>query len=112
MLHINEDKNILLFDDKEYNKDFNYLPLLVSGFSRLNPKQTIHFGIDLDETPAGFILYVQRILETVKNINQLILYFKEDSPGFIESLTASNLKWHSIKDLYELSHNKRISLNK
>ena len=58
MLYINKEKNSLIFDQENFEINYNYLPMLFQAFGELDPNRTIHFAIELEKTPVLFILFL------------------------------------------------------
>lgn len=88
-LYINMEKNSLVFNDIDYEKNYNYTPLIAGALNKLDPHQTINFAIDLDETPIIFMLYIDKIKRAVPDID-IKVYHKEDSPLLRENIEKEN----------------------
>lgn len=96
MTMINIETNKIIFDDQNYDKKLNYLPMIVDGLSKLDPTKEICFLIDLDKTPVVFIMYISKVYKETGT--DFKLFFREDSEELKVALEAQGLKWNSIKD--------------
>lgn len=97
-LYINKTQNSIVFNEEDFEIDTNYMPEIVLALMELNPEKTMHFGIDLPETPAIFVLYINKILKENPTID-IKLYHRDTSEILKLSLKSFGIEYHNIKDM-------------
>jgi hypothetical protein len=103
MLYINSPKNSLIFDEKDFKIDKNYLPMLVLAFRELDKDRPINFAIELEKTPIIFILFLRKLLkETDAKIN---IYFKENSESLRAALKSYDIIYKPLSDFPDIKRN-------
>ena len=96
MFWVNKEKNRIMFDDREFQEDLNYLPLLVEALTSMDNKESIHFGIDLAKTPVVFVFYIAKVIKEAGVDVQM--YFSEDSKELRAGLESVQLEYRNIED--------------
>lgn len=96
MLYKNVEKNMILFDEKDFHINHNYLPLIVDALKDLDNSKDIHFGILLEETPAIFVMYISKVIKD--SGIKIHMYFKEDSDSLRQGLESEKIPWHSFAE--------------
>ncbi len=109
MLYVEKELNSIIFDDKEFQPQRNYMPDLVLAFRDLNKNETIHFVVNLDKTPLLFILYFRKLRQSMPDLG-LELYFKEKNDLLVGTLSSYKLKYKNITEFpWELPKEDNIS---
>jgi len=82
-LYINKDHNSIVFTQKDFKEDWNYIPDIFLGLQELSPESTINIVLDLDQTPALFVLYFKKIQEEAPDTIQV---FHRDTGKKLQSI--------------------------
>jgi len=103
MLYINPLKNSIVFDEKDFKIDKNYLPILVLAFRDLDKDRPINFAIELEKTPIIFVLFLRKLLkETDAKIK---IYFKENSESLRAALKSYGITYRPLSDFPDIKKN-------
>ncbi len=98
MLYINKDKNSIAFDELNYDKNFNYMMQIAEALGQLDKTKTMHFIIDLPESPMIFMLYIDKVRQSVPNID-IRVYHKEDSQVIRTAMQNKDNNYYSLNDI-------------
>ncbi len=109
MLYVEKELNSIIFDEEDFEPKRNYMPDLVLAFRDMDQKRTIHFVVNLKNTPLLFILYFRKLMQTNPNLD-LELYFKDKSEILPKTLESYKLKYKPLSEYpSELPNSDNVS---
>jgi len=94
-LYINKDKNSLVFTEKDFLINRNYLPDFLMALQDLDPLEKLKIAIDLDKVPVVFVLYFRKLMQD--SSADIDIYYKDDSPELKEALKGYGMAYRNIK---------------
>jgi len=95
-LYINKEKNSLIFNEKDFQINVNYLPDIVLALMELDESKPIHFAIDLEKTPVLFVLYLRKLLQ--ESEATIKIYYKDNSEALKWALKSYGMEYNPIKN--------------
>jgi hypothetical protein len=99
-LYINKEKNSLIFDEKDFDMNFNYLPQIVLALMELDENKPIHFAIELPKTPMLFVLYLRKVLQ--ESDVDLRIYYKDNSEALRIALKGYGMEYRSLSEFPDI----------
>ena len=95
MIYTEKALNIIIFNDDDFDPKHNYIPDIKEAMTELNPKNEMHFVVDINRIPAVLVLYLRALIIQIPDLN-LILYLRDPSDFLKESLDKFQLKYKNI----------------
>jgi len=108
MIFVEPKINSIIINQIDFSISRNYIPEFVLALRELDPRKTIHFVVDLDNTPVMFIVYFRKLKETNPDLD-LELYFRDQGDILKKVINQYNLTYNDITDYaYPLPHENNI----
>jgi len=96
MIYLNKEFNSLIFTEKDFDLNYNYIPDLFLAVRELNPKKEIYIAINLPETPIIFVMFFRKIIQ--ESPAKIYVYFRDDSKALKDGLELSGIQYRNIKN--------------
>jgi hypothetical protein len=106
MLYINKEHNSLVFDSKDFSIKMNYMPIIFMAIRELDKDKPIHFAVELEKTPAIFVLYFKKIKE--ESDLDFRVYYLENSDILKNILSGYNMKYRPLSDFPDVKRESAI----
>jgi hypothetical protein len=106
MLYINKEHNSLVFDSKDFSIKMNYMPIIFMAIRELDKDKPIHFAVELEKTPAIFVLYFKKIKE--ESDLDFRVYYLENSDILKNILSGYNMKYRPLSDFPDTKRESAI----
>jgi len=95
-LYLNTKDNTLVFTEKDFKEDRNYIPDFLMAMGELNKERPINIGLDLDVCPVLFVLYFRKVHQELPDLD-INIFYRDRSEALRTSLKSYNMQWNPIK---------------
>lgn len=94
-LYLNEKNNTLVFTEKDFDINRNYLPDFLMAMGKLNADKPINIGLDIRQCPVLFVLYFRKVLDSSNA--EVAIFYRDRSEALRKSLKSYSMEWNPIK---------------
>lgn len=109
-LYINGKNNTIVFTEKDFDINRNYLPDFFMAMGKLDKERPIKVALDLRKIPVLFVLYLKKVQDEGEVL--LDIYYRDHSEAIRMALKGYGMQYRGIKEFQDPMPDDNFSSHK